>query len=340
MDFNSDMDLIDFRDELIKYNIRIMNCIDNGEDYSILLKEFNELGVSSYKNYLPALYSLNIIGPKYYVDGIDITLIANEFLYEHNKNNDNIVRLLDSIDKEIMPYYDKLNYALDYCKKVVKEDDEDEKKDIFSNYINVLNKLHTKTYPNKLRFRKDVKFITMLKKNCEFRLHFDISNLKTKTDDVKKIVKSNDKDKVFTLLQKIVKSPINDFKNPNTKEIEKYFDIELPSVNDKMSLNDFFKVDLGLDRTITSKYFKGDYITQNIKQFIFSIGLYIELPLEDYVEEFMRLNGYSMLSKYETINEYSDLYDREIMYLIRNGIDKDIVFHILNKFGAFRQKRI
>ena len=338
MDFNNDMDLIDFRDELIKHNIRVMNCIDNGEDYSILLKEFNELGIRSYKNYLPALYSLNIIGPKYYLDGKDITLITNEFLYEHNKDNYNIVRLLDSIDKEIMPYYNKLNYALDMSKKNVKSID-DEKKDIFSNYINMLNKLHTKTYPNKLRFRKDVKYITMLKKNCEFRLHFDISELET-TEDVSIIMKSSDKDKVFTLLQKLINSPINDFKKPDLKVWKDYFKVELPNKDDKISLNDFFKNDLGLDRTITSRYFKADYITQNIKQFIFSIGLYIELPLEDYIEEFMRLNGYSMLSKYETLNEYSDLYDREIMYLIRNGIDKDIVFHILNKFGAFRQKRI
>lgn len=328
MDFTDITDVCtieDMRYTLIKYNLELIRLIDNNDDYRPFLNGFKESGISNYKSFLPALYSLNVIGERYYIKDIDITLLMHEYIYSRKLSNKSLKKCFESIDEEVMKLTDSMMYGLS---------NNLDPENVFTKYIKKLNELHTQTFNNRTDFIYCLKQVINLKRSCEFRLKFRISNLNS--SEVIEILRADDKNVSFKLIDDILNNPVlNDYETVDMKHWKKYFEV----YTDNSSLSDFLTNDLEFGRTISSAFLSGKPIKTNIKQYIMNLALYIELPLFENVERFMRINGYSLNSTYETINEYSNLYDRDIKHLVESGIDRDVIFYILRKFGETRQKR-
>lgn len=327
-DINEDTSITDFRYELLKYNYKFKELINNGQDYLPLIYNFRQSGISNYKNFTPALYSLNVIGPRYYIKNKDITLLMNEYWLNRGITDKDVLKCFESIENHVSKLTNELMYNTKF---------DIDPNNVFRKYKDKLDRLHKTNFDNVLDFRLAVKELTEVKRDCEFRLNFKISKLNATQSHG--LFDALTKEEAFKMIDKLFLSN-TEFKvpeEPNMNHWEKYFTV----TKDKSSLSSFLN-DLGFNRGVYNKYFKGEYFGKNIKQSILNLSLYVELPTFEYNEQFFNLHGFS-LDSYDYINEYCELTSKttfkDIKFLIQSFIDKDVISWFLKRFSPTRQNQ-
>jgi hypothetical protein len=314
-----DLKILDVKDALCDYNKELLEYIEEDKDIFPLIRAFEELNISEHEKFKYAFNYQDIIGPKVYVGDFDISVFMNDYLTKD-----------DNFNVLINPFYERLGYCLDDLSEISKSRD-DFAGDVFKKYLSRLNKLYNWNGKDTKAFRAEMKQVSLFKKDCEFRLTYKISSADMK-DKIEACRSPQDAFKL--LLNTIRDKTINDF---NLKSLKEHFEIELPGPKDKISYTYFLEDKLKFDRSSSSEFFAGKENISNLKQLCLYLALYVEIPIFGNIERFLNINGVSLKSPTSFINEYSSVSDKEIKYLLSNGLNKESLLFFLKRFAYTRQ---
>jgi len=365
---------------LIKNAVQLYEDLmyQNAKDF----KEIRQKGFADVKTYLKqrmennnekyidgyayALDWVNIISPKYYIQGVDITLAMREKLYlsDEAKSNESwelVKEALREYETECFKEYvsciigvpSKTNSAYDEYVKCVRNMNE---------FLGVLD-AEEPQIENVRAFRSLVKQTILARKKCQVIVSFT-----TKVIPVEKRTAYNKTTLTFEEALDICDDIIGNIeKIAYAKKGQSLVDVGVDNedvidmlavggVNDEEApkgvkaqiLENFptnFVEQCGVGRRSYNDYIGKDGY-EPYKKLCIAVGLFVE-PYADLssshssnscimenLECFMNQNSFSINSKFATITEYDVLMDENLRYMLEDGLSLDVIAFMLKTFAG------
>lgn len=344
------------------------------EAWNDYLREWKENTASVYKGtvgFAIAMDMLNIVSPRFYAHGVDITDAMREALYlnEETEGNDDWKMFLEALDiyekdcvkayacavrgveLEESVQYKNYRHYLDCTKAVNEYFGENVDEDFFE--------INTK------RFRELVNDLMDARKNCVAIINFEPRVIPKEMRGMLKKGLSYEEaqDIVETIRENIGKSTeskrsFGEEDYPIEDVMDSIFDTALPYEKKKKSVKQILEKSFiinyleacGVDRKSLYKYRK-DLKHQPYKKAMFAMGMYsepyanyddddaeCESVIKQHMETFMNQNGQSICSQYATISEFDDLMDADIVLHLEDGVPEDAIAYMLKYFGKTKRK--
>lgn len=336
-------------------------------DVKTYLKQRMENNSEKYiDGYAYALDWVNIISPRYYIQGVDITLAMREKIYLSDGSGTNeswelVKEALREYETECFKEYvsciigvpSKPNSAYDEYVRCVKNMNE---------FLGVLNAEEPQV-ENVRAFRALVKQTVLARKKCQVIVSFT-----TKVIPVEKRAAYNKKTLTFEEALDICDDIIGNiekiaYAKKGQSLVDVGFDKEdvidmlaIGGVNDEEEpkgvkagiLENFpsnFMEQCGVERRTYNKYMGQDGY-EPYKKLCIAIGLFVE-PYADLssshsskacilenLECFMNQNSFSVNSKFATITGYDVLMDENLRYMLEDGLSLDVIAFMLRNFAG------
>lgn len=307
---------------------------------------------------------VNLISPRYYIQGVDITLAMREKLFLDEEENESIELVKEAIrEYEIECFNDYLNCLIGQPTK---------KESVYEEYLQCIKKVNTfPGIPNAVEpqkenpkaFRELVKQALNARKKCQVVVSFTnivIPPEKRRAYNKKTLIY----DEALDICQDIID---NVSKIAYTKKGQSLIDagVDADDVKDmlvyggidydeqtgkglKNKIMENFPTNFldqcGVLRRIYNKYFQHEEYFPN-KKFALALGLFLE-PYSDLsnrkskevciwenLERFMNQNCLSVNSSFSTVTEYDVLLDDDIKMMLQDGLPVDAIAFLLNNYA-------
>ena len=307
---------------------------------------------------------VNLISPRYYIQGVDITLAMREKLFLDEEENESIELVKEAIrEYEIECFNDYLNCLIGQPTK---------KESVYEEYLQCIKKVNTfPGIPNAVEpqkenpkaFRELVKQALNARKKCQVVVSFTnivippetrvAYNKKTLTYDEALDICQDIIDNVSKIAytkkgQSLIDAGVD---ADEVKDMLVYGGIDYNEQTGKGLKNKImenfptnFLDQCGVLRRIYNKYFKNEDYFPN-KKFALALGLFLE-PYSDLsnrkskevciwenLERFMNQNCLSVNSSFSTVTEYDVLLDDDIKMMLQDGLPVDAIAFLLNNYA-------
>lgn len=363
-------------EELKADRAQMMHILRTGtrEEWSTYIRDWKENTASVYKGtvgFSIAMDAINIISPRFYAHGVDITDAMREALYlkEETEGNNDWTMFLEAlsdyetdcvkmyacavrgVEQTESVAYRNYKHYLDCAKKVNEYLGENVEADFYE--------INTET------FRELVEELMTARKNCAALVNFEprVIPKEMKVFLKKGLTYEQAQDVVEAIRENIGKSTLSkrSFEDEDYAVediLDSVFDTALAYENkrgstrqilDKSFITNYLE-DCGLDRRQLTKYRDNVYY-QPYKKFTIAMGMFCEpysnydnddaeeeCVIKEHLETFMNQNCQSICSQFSTISEFDDLMDADVVLNLEDGVPEDCIAYMMKYFGKTKRK--
>lgn len=357
-------------DEMLGENIKLFKALREAPDSQVesILKQFYQS--DSYRGvpgFTLGMDFINLISPRYYIQGVDITTAMREKIYleEYGKENENWKYV-----REALKWYERECFQ-EYINCLIGQP-ESKYNDNFANYIDCLKEMHkflgvnsaTPWYDCPKAFRELVRETINARKKVQIIVSFRIGTI---PEDIRSHYNKESMsmeealDLCDIIIDNIERIEYVD-KNAKTKMLFKEEGYTYDDILSLITNYDEEDTEEGLRKLIAER-FPTNYIEQTgvirelykkyfndpvyfpYKKLCVAMALFIEpysnLDNDDSkdncilenVELFMNQNNLSINSTYATLTPFDSLLDEDIRRFLQEGLSLDIIAYMMQRFA-------
>lgn len=363
-------------EELKVDRAKMMDILRNKDrkDWEDYLEDWKENTASIYKGmpgFSVAMDALNIISPRFYAHGVDITDAMREALYikEETDGNEDWEMFLEALsiyEQDCVKMYASAVRGVEQKDSVAYTN--------YRNYLEVARKVNEYVgenvegdfyETNTRKFRDLVEELMTARSKCVALINFEPRVI---PDEMKGFLKKGityeqTQEIVEAVRENIGKSTLSkwSFSDDDYKVediLDSVFDTALPFERKRGSTRQILKrsfvinylEDCGVGRKILTQY-RNNVHYQPYKKAALALGMFSEpysnyedddaeneIAIKEHIETFMNQNGQSICSKFSTISEYDDLMDNDIVVNLEDGVPEDCIAFMMKYFGKTKRK--
>lgn len=343
----------DIYSSLMTDNAKLFHIIRTGTEEEIrsqILRN-HQNAMRNIEEYALALEKQHIVGTKFYVQGIDITLAMREKIYkdEYHLGKDYAEDVVDAIElyeKECFEDYLRCQMGTPHQKHKNYSDYIALAKEV-NKYIGVINSKEAYK-ENVIEFRNLVKELVNARKKCAPIASFT----KRCVPEDKQYLLNQETltyDGALELAEIVIDNCVALTYGDDTAWLNEIyrelFESSTPlrtEIQEKFVTNHLEQC--GLDRHMYKTYMGGSVYVPN-KKFLIALGIFCEpytdlydktkhkLGIANNLEAFMNQNSQSIKSNFATVTEFDNLLDSQLLYLIEDGLSLDMLAYMLKNFA-------